>query len=240
MKISFIVVCVLIAGFAAAFAMNSFSESELKLRYKITINVQTPDGIKSGSAVREVTIDKFQGFNPDKADFNAKMRGEAVVIDLEERGKLFALINTNSYTEMLYAFPIEEKTAPLSLEGIEYYKNLKVGDKAELKNKIHWPKFVTFEDLNDPLSVKLAREIGLEKEGSKNLEEVFGNEIFIKDIVIEITDEVITKNMEFYLPWHEEYKNKKARLNGNTSTVIFTNELADNLGTGAFSIGEEK
>lgn len=193
MKISLIIAGLLVAGMAVAFAMNAKSEPELQLRYKITINVETPEGIKSGSAVREVTIDTFKGFNPDKADFKADIYGEAVVVDLGEKGKLFALINTNSYTEMLYAFPIVEETAPLSPKGIEYYKNLKVGDTAKLENKIYWPKIVMFEDMNDASTVKILRRSLQDNTGPETLEEVLGKGVFVRDITIEITDEPITK-----------------------------------------------
>lgn len=201
MKIGFIALGVLLAGFAVAFAMGS-SEPELQLRYKITINVQTPEGIKSGSAVREFTIDKFKGFNPDKADFNSKIYGEAVVVDLGDK-KLFALINPNSYMEMLYAFPVVEKTAPLSPEGIAYYKGLEIGTKTLLENKIHWPKFVTFTDMDDPKSVEIPYMLeGCNRkhpqcDGSNRgmyekinrMDEFFGEGVKIKNIEIEITDD---------------------------------------------------
>lgn len=231
MKIGFIVLGLLMAGVAVAYAMSS-SEPDLQIRYKITINVQTPDGIKSGSTIREFSIDKFKGFNPDKADFNAKMRGEAVVVDLGNK-KLFALIDSNSYSEMLYAFPIVNEVAPLSEQGIEYYKNLKTGTKTLLENKLHWPKFVTFDDLNDPTSVQSVDPEGLSK--------TFGEGFALKNIEIEVTDKELGWGVvNRYLNWLEKYKNKKARLNGSTSVAIFTNDLADNLGTGAFSTGEEK
>lgn len=253
MKIISIVIGIILVG-VVAFAMDYQSKTELNLRYKITVNVETPDGIKSGSAVREFSINKFQGFNPDKADFDTKMRGEAVIIDLEELGKLFALIERNSYTEMLYAFPIAEQITPLSPQGIEYYRSLELGAKAPLKNRAHWPRFVTFTDIANPESVEAPYVLEgcnsrhPECNGSNRgifeklnrMEEFFGPGVSIKSIEIEVTQEEIEWRIASVLPWFEDYKNKKARLNGSTDISISTSELSDNLGTGVFSTGEER
>ena len=108
----------------------------MDVHYKLTVNVQTPEGIKSGYTVREITnfdlrndmLDwpSAEGGNP------AKERGEAVVVDLGERGVLFALIDSGSEQELFRSFPSPDG-GPTTFEGIKYYANdLEIGSKATL------------------------------------------------------------------------------------------------------------
>jgi hypothetical protein len=76
-------------------------------RYKITIEIETPEGIKTGSAVREVRAWKNAAkiINPDVAPIEYEVIGEAVVVDLGKRGVLFGLIDWDSYEEVESSFP---------------------------------------------------------------------------------------------------------------------------------------
>lgn len=60
----------------------------------MTITVDTPEGLKSGSAVREVFVQYQPGFMGVQAGGHATLRGEAVEVDLGARGKLFALMRS--------------------------------------------------------------------------------------------------------------------------------------------------
>ena len=61
-------------------------------RYEVTITVDTPEGVKTGSAVHEISNSKGLFGFPDAGN-PADIEGEAVVVDLGERGVLFALIS---------------------------------------------------------------------------------------------------------------------------------------------------
>lgn len=200
------VIIVLIIGTVAIWAISKTSQPELTLRYKITVNVQTPQGLKSGYAVREIVINTFNGYNPDKADFNADIKGEAVVVDLGER-QLFGLLDWDSYNEVFYAFP--SPGAPISEEGIEFYKALPAGSKVELTIKWAWPKMVTFLDPDDPKTVKQAFKVENDKNDrisdfeitENNLEKYFGEGVSIKSVRVEMTDEPVTEGLvDQYLP----------------------------------------
>ena len=58
----------------------------------MTITVDTPEGVKTGSAVHEISNSKGLFGFPDAGN-PADIEGEAVVVDLGERGVLFALIS---------------------------------------------------------------------------------------------------------------------------------------------------
>ena len=81
--------------------------------YRITIEIETPEGTKSGSAVRQVQAQLQYPLNPDIGEVISDVFGEAVVIDLGERGVIFALINRDSYNEVYKAFPKSFKSSKI-------------------------------------------------------------------------------------------------------------------------------
>ena len=163
-------------------------------RYKITVNVETPEGLKSGSAVREVTNrdNTILGVKfPEAGARISKVKGEAVVIDLGKRGVLFGLIDHDSYRELYSAFSVRDP----SNTSDDFHK-LDLGMKADLN--IDRPKIITFKDMNDPKSIeivyqqKMGSYIGKVLDVDDNFEKLFGAGVVLKSISIEITGEKIT------------------------------------------------
>ncbi|MFA5899618.1 MAG: hypothetical protein WC829_10945 [Hyphomicrobium sp.] len=70
-------------GILVLFIWWRFENPIPKLFYRMTVEVQTPEGPKSGTAVRAAV---------DAGGRNAKVEGEAVAVDLGRRGYLFALL----------------------------------------------------------------------------------------------------------------------------------------------------
>ena len=103
---------------ASIFAFWKINYPSGTWRYKITIEVETPEGIKSGYAVREVTAQTRITINPDLPPEMFNTFGEAVVIDLGKYGTLFSLIGEHSYMQVEAAIPPEK-----SANKINYYKN---------------------------------------------------------------------------------------------------------------------
>lgn len=56
-------------------------------------------------------------------------------------------------------------------------------------------------------------------------------------IMATFTDAPVSTGIRKRLSWIDDYDRRDARLNGSTSVAIATNDLADNLGAGAFSVG---
>lgn len=118
-----------------------------------------------------------------------RVTGEAVAIDLGERGVLFSLINDTSYRDIFNAFPYPG--APITVKGIRYYNALPAGKKAVLTKG--YPKFVRFRNMNDPKSVELV--------DYKDMSASFGEGVRLKGVLIEITDDLITKGrVDKFLP----------------------------------------
>lgn len=64
------------------------------LRYRLTVEVMTPEGLRTGSGVIEVaTVDQGKGFpGPEAGGIRRSARGQAVIIETAPRRYLFALL----------------------------------------------------------------------------------------------------------------------------------------------------
>jgi hypothetical protein len=237
---------VLLAGIAyAASELSKNSENKTySWRYKITVEIDTPEGIKTGSSVREATVLFIPTGNthPNAQKYNSytSMKGEAVIIDLGERGKVFAVQNSGDYG---LPFEVFEGPPGRTLEGAKFYGELKA--KGEL-GRDHYPMFVMFKDMNDPLSVQLVYKSETRGFGKNavhtvhdNFEDIYGPGFKLQRVLIEMTDEGLVYKIKEILPWILDYRNKL--FDGRRiHTIEAENRLANGLGAGSFTIGEEK
>ena len=171
-------------------------------RYKITVEIETPEGIKTGSAIYSLKLWTVPRIFPGDHGFRMKRTEEAVVVDLGKRGILFAQPTQESWQNGIYqAFPI---SAPSTRKGLEHYrKTLFISKKAEWKTEK--PKIVMFTDINDPKSITLVYTDEDYADGTKiyenNFEKIFGKGVKFKGITVEITDEPVTWGVvDKYLP----------------------------------------
>lgn len=210
-------------------------------RYRVTVEIETPEGLKIGSAVHQISIQTPLIDWPDIGN-PANFQGEAVVVDLGERGKVFTLISNQSWQNGLYqAFPIE---APTSKKGIETYKKtIKPGMTSEWKT--NQPTMVTFSDLNNPLTVEPVYSQRYDSEQKvfvavvDRFKEIFGQGVGLKRIIVETTEDPITWGLINSLPWLHEYYNM--RLDGNRyGTIKAANKLANGLSSGSFTTQRNK
>ncbi|HNP84197.1 MAG TPA: hypothetical protein PKN47_22250 [Nitrospira sp.] len=179
------VTAVLIAG--VAFATSDYVDSS-EWNYRITVEIETPEGIKTGSAVRKVVARRQPQLpNPDMNPIVYEVYGEAVAINLNDKGTLFSLINWDSYKDVLNALPFH--TNDLS-ERLKYYRNVKPGTKANLEKDI--PGFAFFKNIDDPKTFTPVR--------SDEWERILGAGIHLRKIEIEITDQPVTWTIENTLP----------------------------------------
>lgn len=184
---------VLIAG-AVAYAAVQNNMDEYSWNYRITVNIETPEGFKGGSAVRQVVNRDNTILGQKLPDAGARIsavKGEAVVIDLGKRGVVFGLIEHGSYGELYSAFSVKNAS-----NTSEDFDKLQIGKTVPLP-KENWPMFVTFTDINDPLSVELVYGWKFNPETQKQypvrrFEEIFGENVQIKDVTIEIVEQPST------------------------------------------------
>ncbi len=235
-----ITLCVLAAVVASvavawnvAFPTNSF-------RYKVTVNVETPEGSKSGSAVREVIVKQTPRIFPE-AGVTTIVRGEAVSVDLGKRGVLFALLGSDDEFLVLRTF---DSGLGLTRQGARYYEQLQA--KAEVA-PIYYPPLVAFRDISDPKSVTVAYKPVIKLKDAPgyqyevagvedHMSELFGPGVSLQNITIEMTNELVTWGIETALPWLES--NGGAYLDGQSSGG--GPALSNLLHGGNFKVGENQ
>ncbi len=230
-----IVLAIIVVVFAVIASGMTDLYTSAKVRYKITVNVETPEGLISGSAITEVrNWDSvlLESISPPEVVNPAKVRGEAVVVDLGKRGILFALLKGYKFGEN-YSDRILYETfgGGTNISGLRELRRLKAGQKATLP-PYHYPMLVTFKDLNNPKTVAPI----FQAEDVK-LEELFGEGVHVRDITIEITDENIVWKVKSYIPWLNDYYNQMfdgQKYNKANSELPFANSIA----SGNFSTGE--
>lgn len=156
--------------------------------YKITVEVETPEGVKSGEAVHKAAVylkERAWSRVNNAADYSVRREvdGEAVVVDLGKRGTLFALISTETLSIFYEAFPAPEGSRTV-VDRLDHYIEMDHHKVSLEPGPLPEPKLVTFKEKNNAQSVQLVNP--------KNLEEHFGEGVKLKGITIEKTKDFPT------------------------------------------------
>lgn len=245
MKAAIAVIAILVLGVAVWWKVSFPSGS---WRYKMTVTVETPEGIKTGSAVREISAYSMPMFLGVNRDTHIKLeKGEAVVVELGERGVLFATLGsaTDSVWTFFNAFPSPCAEGAVSRCSVKYYSSLKLGENAQLPAR-YYPMFAAFEDLNDPKTVKNVLEMKscpdpetgipdnfrcIEKD---RFEEIFGQGVRLRSVMVEITDQAFQPVVGQHLNWLSKVYGYQ--LDGGKIQILGSKyPLANSLSAGSFS-----
>lgn len=171
-------------------------------RYRLTVEVDTPQGLRTGSSVIEVTAGEI---GTTLGGANSEARGEAVAVDLPGGQTLFALMKGDADT---YNFPAQvmylvtpfergdkpEGFGPL-LEAVR--ANRKVNVVPRMRPAFFpqtdppisaYPMLVRFRDIRDPKT--------LERVDPDNLAAAFGPGAKLRRITVQVTDDPVTDNMK--------------------------------------------
>lgn len=203
-------------------------------RYEMTVEVDTPAGPRTGSAVREL---KYVPTIPLLAagKFSTQQRGEAAAVDLPGGQTLFVILEIDAHQTIRAGFGegLETDVKKL-LDHAKADRKVYVYPSAETlrAHNLTFPPMVRFRDIADPATV--------ERVDPADLAASFGAGVSLKRLTLQATDKAVTSGITARLPWWQELRAKKARLNGSTSIAISTNDLADNIGPGEFSTGISK
>lgn len=190
-------------------------------RYRLTVEVETPEGLKTGSSVIEVST-AVAGRNsiPTPGAVSHRVRGEAVTVDLGGRGMLFALLrsddNSDWASNVMFRFApkvprahdADGKFDADSYFEAQFAAMLKQRDPIELprtfpdqghlKDQPARPMLVRFANIADPTTV--------EKVDPDDLAVSFGQGVKLKRITVQITDDPVTTGIEKRLGWMDAYR----------------------------------
>lgn len=178
-------------------------------RYRLTVEIETPEGLKSGSSVIAVRQNIGRaGGSPAHSQIYRHANGEAVTVDLPGGKTLFALLRSDNDVE--WAAQVMHRIAP-KIEGEtseDAFNNvLLIKGEVELPRTfppVAWipersayPMMVTFGDLADPTSVA--------EVDPDDLAASFGEGVKLKRITVELTDDPVTSGIKGRLVWMSEY-----------------------------------
>ena len=184
------------------------SDSET-MRYRLIVEVETPQGVKSGSSVIEVKVVQNPDWvNPEGRGSRKSYKGEAAAVDIPNGQTIFALFRTGGEASEASDYPFMAFQDRLSssknaLESVRMMRNWK-GQKSPMpRTEITlsnggtevsaYPMLVTFKDINDPTSV--------ERVDPDDMAANFGAGYKLKSISITITEEPVTTGIENRLGW---------------------------------------
>ena len=216
-----------------AFALVAYTST---VRYRLTVNVETPEGIKAGSGVIEVrtwfrrawTAHLFGGSTKD-----VSVTGEAVPVDLGPRGVLFVLLNCKNKNNR----PIDCGRNKLPVQVLRRSGEIKTLDEVDAERVVRsakgpravvvedMPFMVRFKDVSDPKSVEAV--------DPSTLDLSFGTGVQIRDVTLEMTADRVTTGIAKILPWLGQYSG--TMLDGNRLERLDKDlGLSNHLTTAAF------
>ena len=185
-------------------------------RYRLTVEVETPEGLRSGSSVIEVrTAIAGQNSIPTPGAISRQARGEAVKVDLGARGVLFALLRSDENSDwasgVMFGFA---PTVPPTRDADGKYDSsahtkarfmamLKRREPIVLPERFPGsryieggparPMLVRFTDIADPTTV--------ERVDPGDLATSFGPGVKLRRITIQLTNDLVTTGIEKRLGW---------------------------------------
>lgn len=190
-------------------------------RYRLTVEVETPEGLKSGLSVIEVSTATAGRYTlPTPGSVSHIIRGEAVFVDLGSRGSLFALLRSDDNPD--WAGTVMFRLAPRvphmldengKLDGDRYFEARFAAmlqrsepialpktfpDAGHLKDQPARPMLVRFRDITDPKTI--------EKVDPDDLAKSFGPGIQLKRITVQLTADPMTAGIENKLGWLSRFE----------------------------------
>jgi len=155
---------------------------------KLTVEVLIDGQVVSGSAVSHVWWQEANAFDVYPSGYE----GEATVVDLGQRGKIFALIDEE--TKYIAQYTLDNKLGYNRGDYEELLPAIMRFRGAKDVPRDRYPVLVTFTDTSNPKTIR--------KVDPDNLSATFGPGISLVRVMLEITDEKTAfGKVEPILPW---------------------------------------
>jgi hypothetical protein len=185
------IVVAVVVGLCIAFA---FAFPTYTHRYRLTVEIDTPEGVRRGSSVIEIKRKDYRWLLLVPGRYEFSVRGEAVFVDLDGRRNVIALMAHGPRGENV------DQMTSLAIEAYGYPKwdeaawagRAKMQGSVELKPPLV-PTLVTFSDINDPKSARVVLP--------GEVEQVLGPGARFKAAWINMTSDPVTQEIERKLPW---------------------------------------
>jgi hypothetical protein len=220
------------AALALPVVVLGCTSSHPRYRYKMVVEVDTPQGLRLGESVREVRF-----YARVNGGDGASVKGEAIAIDLPGGHTLFVLLS-GANGDVDYGAWIADWALKRDLSPGGANAGYKPGRFAEIYPTwprtispiIHTkgPQLVHFGDVRDPKSVAAV--------DPAHLDAAFGPGVTLKRITVQVTDEPVTTGIEKRLADMKITPERSLDENFKSTT---TPTLAQRLGYSDFYKGQE-
>jgi hypothetical protein len=194
---------VAVLALGVAIALNACERTD-SIRYRMTVEVDTPIGLRTGSSVIEVSTWRGPRWG-DAPGISSKRRGEAVAVVLPGGQTLFALLRGEdggpNYYDRLLSRALEngaESTPPMPrifkpTEWKEEEQALQALKPTVVLPRAQYPTFIWFHDVHEPRSI--------EEIDPDHLSDRFGSGVRLRRITLTVTDDEVTTGLARHLPW---------------------------------------
>jgi hypothetical protein len=193
----------MLLGSIAMLALSGCGElNPYKFKAKVTVHVDTPEGIRSGSSVYELWANWG---NPGSTSRVYGQRGQSVAVDLPNGKTLFSLLRTNKdefegIIRMVLT-TIDPEFDNTMVESTKKLSGFGNSDPYPVAPE-NFPAFVTFDNIQDPTSIK--------KVDAGDLSASFGEGYRIRAVTVQITtDEAVTTGIHKRLEWLDDRNQKR-------------------------------
>ena len=229
-----------VGGVAILLAACGLVKAYEPFRYRLTVEVDTPQGLRTGSSVIEVTAGEV---GTTLGGTGVEVRGEALAVDLPGGKTLFALMRgdhdpydfAGQAMFLVTAFESGDKRegfGPL-LEAVR--ANRKVNVVPRMRRGYFdvdppfsaYPMLVRFRDTNDPKT--------LEQVDPDNLATSFGSGVTLRRITVQLTDDPVTIRIKRRFPWWAHYRDRHFDGTSTVSENMTDLNIAAHLSSGSFS-----
>jgi hypothetical protein len=184
----------IIAGVVLAY---KFVYPTYTYRYRMTVEVPVGDKIHSGSSVIEVRLVKQPQFLVPVPPVLARVTGEAVFVDLGAGKVVIALLASRDGKDTDFNKWLVSTHFKLSGEDQDLVKYSSLRGRwtldAATSPPSQYPTLITFDDLQDGASARIVLP--------QEFPTVFGTDVRPPKIIIEMTSDPVTSEIEKKLPW---------------------------------------
>lgn len=209
---------ILVGGIALAWAEEKYPT--YIYRYRLTVEIDTPDGVKSGSSVIQVTTKKMPDYLRTIARVTTEVEGEATYIDLGD-GKFAVVVlqhgiwPKSNINDVLFTHAIFNVDCE-AIDRLKWVEKIAEMQSAEaILPPVLIPNIITFLDVKDVSTSRFLYEAGYEGRCTKNkvvivdnFFEILGNNYTLRKATVELTSDPVTKDISKNISW---WDNKEAQ-----------------------------
>lgn len=206
MRLVFMVLCGSVVAMLAGCGLIYPSD---RLRQRITVEVETPQGVRTGSSVVETEVQEGKSWG-DASGIQFTLKGEAVAVSLPGGRTLFAVLHGSgdtfrddpaSYQVRLLSDALRagaQASVRVPVQGLNLMQARAAAKRAKVNLTLPrnlYPTLVTFADPTDPRSV--------EQVVPTDLAATFGPGVRLKRITLAVTNDAVTTGISARLPSYD-------------------------------------